>query len=260
MKTKHLAAFGLLLASLACGNMFGAEATPIETEVKSIMTDVQKAARNGEITEKDLAPSLKRLDELLAKHKDEKTDEVARIPFMKAIIYLQALDQPEKAATILEQVKKDYPETKTGKSIDGMLANIEKQKQAKAIQAGLVEGTKFPDFDEKDLAGKPLSIANYKGKVVLVDFWATWCGPCVGELPNVLKTYEKYHPQGLEIIGISLDRDETKLQCDLAAVFRRSILEQQAGAEVRHQQHPDDLLAGWRRKNHRQESAWRETR
>ena len=76
---------------------------------------------------------------------------------------------------------------------------------------GLNVGKKFPDFAEKDLAGNPLSLSAYKGKVVLVDFWATWCGPCVGELPNVLAAYKKYHGQGFEIVGISLDEDQAKL-------------------------------------------------
>lgn len=78
-------------------------------------------------------------------------------------------------------------------------------------QVELAAGASFPDFNEKDLDGKPLSVANYKGKIVLIDFWATWCGPCVHEMPNVLKTYEKYHDKGFEIIGISLDKDKEKL-------------------------------------------------
>ena len=210
MKIKRVVAALLLTSSLGLRS-FAADPSPVALETKSIVTEVQKAAREGKKSEQDLAPYLKRFDDLAAKHKDEKTDDVARIQYMKAMIYLQFVDEPDKAAAILQQMKKDFPGTKTAQQGDSLLANIEKQKKAKAIQTQLVEGTKFPDFNEKDLTGKPLSIANYKGKVVLVDFWATWCGPCVGELPNVLKTYEKHHPNGFEIIGISLDREEKKL-------------------------------------------------
>ncbi len=57
------------------------------------------------------------------------------------------------------------------------------------------------------LDGKPIDWKSYKGKVVLVDFWATWCGPCLGEIPNMLEQYKKYHDKGFEIVGYSIDED-----------------------------------------------------
>jgi thiol-disulfide isomerase/thioredoxin len=65
---------------------------------------------------------------------------------------------------------------------------------------------KFKAFD-----GSEVDLQKLRGKVVLIDFWATWCGPCMAELPNVVKAYEQYKAKGFEIIGISLDEDSADL-------------------------------------------------
>lgn len=67
------------------------------------------------------------------------------------------------------------------------------------------------------LDGQPRSIEDYRGKVVLLDFWATWCGPCVEEIPNLLTNYRKYKAQGFDILGVSLDEDKEALTGFVAA-------------------------------------------
>ena len=77
-------------------------------------------------------------------------------------------------------------------------------------------GKPAPDFQVTDLKGEALSLKDYRGQVVLLDFWATWCGPCIAEMPKVKKTYEKYKDQNFQIIGISLDRSTEPLEAYIA--------------------------------------------
>lgn len=67
-------------------------------------------------------------------------------------------------------------------------------------------GKSAPSFTLQDLNGKPVSLSDFKGKVVILDFWATWCGPCVIEIPHFIELYEQYKAQGFAMVGISLDR------------------------------------------------------
>jgi thiol-disulfide isomerase/thioredoxin len=205
MKNKFIAIFGVALLLLSGQRGFSADAT---TELKDLVTKVRADLATGKKTESDLADDLKQFDALMAEHQGEKTDEVARILYMKALLYREVLQNPAKADELTKQLMSDFKGT-------DFVAGLEKEQAAQAaakkLQDTLAVGTKFPDFDEKDVIGQPLSITGHKGKVVLIDFWATWCGPCRGELPNVLVTYQKHHPEGFDIIGVSLDQDQAKL-------------------------------------------------
>ena len=72
---------------------------------------------------------------------------------------------------------------------------------------GVPVGSQAPEIDLAAIDGKTVRLSEYRGKIVFIDFWATWCAPCVAELPNVKEAYEKYHKDGLEVISISFDSD-----------------------------------------------------
>ena len=73
--------------------------------------------------------------------------------------------------------------------------------------SALDKGARMPEIGVKDLTGKPVSLASLKGKVVIVDFWATWCAPCKEEMPVLQKLYTKYKAKGLVVVGVSVDEE-----------------------------------------------------
>jgi thiol-disulfide isomerase/thioredoxin len=81
----------------------------------------------------------------------------------------------------------------------------DKSGSEEAVEETASSAVKAPNFSLPDLSGKTVEFSDFKGKVVLIDFWATWCGPCKLEIPHLVDLYETYNDQGFEIIGIALD-------------------------------------------------------
>lgn len=94
--------------------------------------------------------------------------------------------------------------------VDRMVQQAQAAKEQEQPQAKLDQlipvGSVAPDFTQTTPEGTKLSLSDLRGKVVLIDFWASWCRPCRMEMPNVKKAYAVYHPKGLEVLGVSLDK------------------------------------------------------
>lgn len=101
-------------------------------------------------------------------------------------------------AEILKQSKQEDIAAEAGK-LAGMAHRLESVGQEISIEATKVDG-------------QPLDWASYRGKVVLIDYWATWCGPCIAELPNIRKLYDIYHERGFDVIGVSVDTNKEELE------------------------------------------------
>jgi peroxiredoxin len=88
--------------------------------------------------------------------------------------------------------------------------NLRQKIEADLKRLDLV-GKPAPAFATEDISGHPVRLADYRGKYLLVDFWATWCAPCIGELPNLQAAYQAYRDAGFEIIGVSLDESKAAI-------------------------------------------------
>jgi len=136
-------------------------------------------------------------------------------PLMQAFLTTQLLGQ--NAAPFMADFKTQekalsasMPGTKYASDFTSMIARLETQQTQPQGAEGITVGMPAPDISLPDPNGKVRSLSSLKGKVVLLDFWASWCGPCRKANPHVVEVYNKYKGKGFDVFSVSLDREDGK--------------------------------------------------
>ncbi len=158
--------------------------------------------------ERELEQVAKRLDSLIVSEITQRPSAlVSQMVFLTYLRTQESVLEKEQALAIFDLFHDDFKDSPTGKSTLTYMQSLGEPKP----EVRIVEvGDAAPTFTQTSPTGKELSLSDFKGKYVLVDFWASWCAPCRKVNPDLVKLYAMFKGKGFEILGVSLDEDKAK--------------------------------------------------
>lgn len=176
---------------------------PIEEKQKQLYETYQAASMSGD---EKKALEIQKEFELL---EEGNKDLVAKFVKENPSSYVAAFQLAQTFAYDLDPAIVEPLYNGLNEKIKGSYFGLAIKKNLDAAKSMAI-GSKAPDFTLNDQNGKPVSLADFKGKYILIDFWASWCGPCRVENPSVVKAYHTYKSKGFDILGVSLDEKKDK--------------------------------------------------
>lgn len=124
-----------------------------------------------------------------------------------ALSYAQEVNM-DTVKNLLANLTKKFPKNSSVADVSKQFDQYATSQNSQSQNSGITIGQEAPDFTLPDVDGKPVSLNSFRGKYVLVDFWASWCGPCRQENPNIVATYNQFKDKNFTILGVSLDQDK----------------------------------------------------